>query len=104
MAYQPAALDALGDPARRAIFERLGERPGAVGMLAEALPISRPVVSQYLKVLKQAGLLTDRAVGNSRIYEVGPTGVQELRSYLDKFWNRALASFKEAVEAKEDHR
>ncbi len=102
--YQPTALDALGDATRRAIFERLGERPSAVGALADGLPVSRPAVSQHLRVLKQAGLVTDRAVGNRRIYQVDPTGVQELRSYLDKFWNRALVSFKEAAEAKEDHR
>ncbi|HEY4896578.1 MAG TPA: metalloregulator ArsR/SmtB family transcription factor [Solirubrobacteraceae bacterium] len=102
MAYQLTALDALGDPSRRAIFERLGERPSAVGALAEGLPISRPAVSQHLKVLKQAGLVTDRAIGNRRIYQVDPTGVQELRSYLENFWNRALASFKEAAEQKEE--
>jgi DNA-binding transcriptional ArsR family regulator len=100
MAYQPTALDALGDRTRREIFERLGDRPSAVGDLAAGLPVSRPAVSQHLKVLKRAGLVTDMAVGNRRIYQVDPTGVQALRSYLDHFWNRALASFKEAAEQK----
>jgi DNA-binding transcriptional ArsR family regulator len=100
MAYQVTPLDALGDRTRRQIFERLGDEPSAVGDLAAGLPVSRPAVSQHLKVLKQAGLVTDRAVGNRRIYQVDPTGVQDLRSYLDNFWNRALASFKEAAEQK----
>jgi DNA-binding transcriptional ArsR family regulator len=102
MTYQAAALDALGDPTRRAIFERLGDRPSAVGALADGLPVSRPAVSQHLKVLKQAGLVTDRPIGNRRIYQVDPTGVQALRSYLDSFWNRALASFKEVAEQKDE--
>lgn len=100
MAYQVTPLDALGDRTRRQIFERLGDEPSAVGDLAAGLPVSRPAVSQHLKVLKQAGLVTDRAVGNRRIYQVDPTGVQALRSYLDNFWNRVLASFKEAAEQK----
>jgi DNA-binding transcriptional ArsR family regulator len=100
MAYQVTPLDALGDRTRRQIFERLGDEPSAVGDLAAGLPVSRPAVSQHLKVLKQAGLVTDRAVGNRRIYQVDPTGVQALRSYLDTFWTRALASFKEAAEQK----
>ena len=106
MAYQVAPLeplaplDALGDRTRRQIFERLGERPSAVGELAAGLPVSRPAVSQHLRVLKQAGLVTDRASGNRRIYQVDPAGVQALRSYFDNFWNRALASFKEAAEQK----
>jgi DNA-binding transcriptional ArsR family regulator len=100
MAYQVTPLDALGDRTRRQIFERLGDRPSAVGDLAAGLPVSRPAVSQHLKVLKQAGLVTDRAIGNRRIYQVDPTGVQDLRSYLDNFWNRALVSFREAAEQK----
>ncbi|MEA2197647.1 MAG: hypothetical protein QOJ25_1698 [Solirubrobacteraceae bacterium] len=100
MAYQVTPLDALGDRTRRQIFERLGDEPSAVGDLAAGLPVSRPAVSQHLKVLKQAGLVTDRAVGNRRIYQVDPRGVQALRSYLDTFWNRALASFKQAAEQK----
>src|SRR5881227_1666923 len=88
----------LGDPTRRAIFERLAERPRAVGELARAMPVSRPAVSQHLKVLKDAGLVVDRAAGNRRIYQLDPDGVGALRAYLDQFWNRALTAFKAAVE------
>ncbi len=89
---------ALGDPTRRAIFERLAERPRAVGELARELPVSRPAVSQHLKVLKEAGLVTDRPDGNRRIYQVNPDGLQALRADLDQFWSAALAGFKETVE------
>ncbi len=95
-------FDALGDPTRRAIFELLAERPQAVGQLAGSLPVSRPAVSQHLRVLKQAGLVTDRAAGNRRIYQLDPIGVSALRAYLDRFWNRALAAFKEAAERKDE--
>jgi DNA-binding transcriptional ArsR family regulator len=98
MAYHGAALSALADPTRRAIFERLAERPSAVGELARDMPVSRPAVSQHLKVLKEAGLVRDRADGARRIYGIDPDGVGVLRAYLDRFWNRALAAFKEAVE------
>ena len=91
-------LAALGDPTRRAIFERLAERPRAVGELARELPISRPAVSQHLKVLKDAGLVIDRPAGNRRIYQLDPDGVGALRAYLDQFWSRALLSYKAAVE------
>lgn len=91
-------LDALGDPTRRVIFERLGERPRPVGELASELPVTRPAVSQHLKVLKDAGLVVDRAVGTRRIYEVDPEGVAAMRAYFDRFWSRALAAFKEAAE------
>jgi DNA-binding transcriptional ArsR family regulator len=91
-------LNALGDPSRRAIFERLAERPQAVGELARELPISRPAVSQHLKVLKDAGLVVDRPAGTRRIYQLNPDGVGELRVYIDQFWTRALAAYKEAVE------
>lgn len=96
--YQGAGLTALADPTRRAIFERLAERPFAVGELARELPVSRPAVSQHLKVLKGARLVMDRPVGNRRIYQLDPIGVGALRSYLDGFWNQALAAFKAAVE------
>ena len=96
--YQAEALTALGDPSRRAIFERLADRPQAVGELARELPISRPAVSQHLKVLKDARLVTDRAVGTRRIYQVDPDGLAALRGYLDHFWDQALAGFKAAVE------
>jgi DNA-binding transcriptional ArsR family regulator len=91
-------MDALGDPTRRAIFERLADGPKAVGQIAGELPVSRPAVSQHLKVLKQAGLVIDRAQGTRRLYQLNPQGIQDLRAYFDQFWNQALASFKEAVE------
>jgi DNA-binding transcriptional ArsR family regulator len=83
---------------RRAIFERLAERPRAVSELAGELPISRPAVSQHLKVLKEAGLVVDRAAGTRRIYQLNPAGVDALRVQLDRFWNNALAAYKQAVE------
>lgn len=89
---------ALGDATRRAIFLRLADRPRAVGELADGLPISRPAVSQHLKVLKEAGLVVDRAAGTRRIYQVNPAGVGALRTQLDGFWSRALTTFKELVE------
>jgi DNA-binding transcriptional ArsR family regulator len=103
-AYQAQAFDALGDPTRREIFERLAARPQAVGELAGELPVSRPAVSQHLRVLKGAGLVTDRAAGNRRIYQVDPTGLSALRAYLDSFWNQALASFKVAAGEMEKER
>ena len=93
------ALTALADPTRRAIFERLADRPRAVGELAGELPVSRPAVSQHLKVLKGAGLVSDHAVGTRRIYQVDPDGIEALRAYLDGFWNRSLRAFKRAAEA-----
>lgn len=90
--------DALGDPTRRAIVECLAERPRAVGELAEVLPISRPAVSQHLKVLKDAGLVTDRAAGTRRVYRLNPAGVAALRDQLETFWNRALDGYQEVVE------
>jgi DNA-binding transcriptional ArsR family regulator len=91
-------MHALGDPTRRAIFELLADGPRAVGDLAEELPVTRPAVSQHLKVLKEAGLVTDRADGTRRLYQINPEGVGALRAYLDRFWDRALASYKQAVE------
>jgi DNA-binding transcriptional ArsR family regulator len=101
MAYRVDGLAALGDPTRRAIFEHLADRPRAVGELARELPVSRPAVSQHLKVLKDAGLVIDRPAGNRRIYQLDPAGVGALRAYLDQFWNKALAEFKAAVEQQE---
>src|SRR5215210_8294259 len=98
MTYEGPRLTALGDPTRRAIFERLGDEPRAVGELARELPVSRPAVSQHLKVLKDAGLVIDRPAGTRRIYQLDPEGIEALRAYLDRFWNRALAAFKDAVE------
>jgi DNA-binding transcriptional ArsR family regulator len=89
---------ALGDPTRRAIVECLAERPRAVGELAAKLPVSRPAVSQHLKVLKDAGLVTERAAGTRRIYRLNPAGVAALRDQLDMFWNRALATYNDVVE------
>jgi DNA-binding transcriptional ArsR family regulator len=96
--YVSDGLTALGDPTRRAIFERLAERPRAVGELAGELPVSRPAVSQHLRVLKDAGLVIDRPDGTRRIYQLDPQGVDGLRRYLDGFWNRSLAAFKAAAE------
>jgi DNA-binding transcriptional ArsR family regulator len=92
------AFTALGDPTRRAIFERLADRPRAVGELALELLVSRPAVSQHLRVLKEAGLVIDTPDGNRRIYQLNPAGVGDLRAYLDRFWNRSLAAFKAAAE------
>jgi DNA-binding transcriptional ArsR family regulator len=92
------ALTALGEPTRQAIFKRLAEHPRAVGELARELPVSRPAVSQHLKVLKDARLVLDRRAGNRRIYHIDPDGVRALRAYLDRFWNKALAAYKAVVE------
>jgi DNA-binding transcriptional ArsR family regulator len=91
-------FSALSDPTRRAIFERLADGPRSVGELAADLPVSRPAVSQHLKVLKGAGLVDDRAQGTRRLYRIDPHGVAAMRDYLDGFWDQALASFKAAVE------
>jgi DNA-binding transcriptional ArsR family regulator len=97
-AYRDDAWIALGDRSRRAIIECLAERPRAVGELADELPISRPAVSQHLKVLKEAGLVTDRVTGTRRIYRLNPAGVAALRDQLDTYWNRALAGYQDTVE------
>lgn len=96
------ALGALGDPTRRAIFELLVIRPAAVGELADQLPVSRPAVSQHLKVLKQAGLVAERAAGTRRLYRIDPDGVAALRAYLDQLWDTALDAFKQAVEKEQE--
>ena len=104
-AYQVSggqALEALGDPTRRAIFERLVGRPRSVRELADVLPVSRPAVSQHLKVLKRSGLVIDRPEGTRRIYRVDPAGVAAMRDYLDNMWNAALAAFAAAVEDEEN--
>ncbi len=92
------AWSALGDRSRRTIVECLAERPRAVGELADELPISRPAVSQHLKVLKLAGLVDERVAGTRRIYRLNPAGVAALRDQLDTFWNRALAGYQDAVD------
>ena len=94
-------MDALGDPTRRRVFELLAARPQAVGELAAGLPVSRPAVSQHLRVLKEAGLVSERRDGTRRVYRVEPRGVAELRDYADRFWQRALADFKQAAERDE---
>ena len=94
----PDGWTALGDPTRRRIFERVAASPGAVGELARGLPVTRPAVSQHLKVLKEAGLVSDRRDGTRRIYQANPDGVAALRAQLDRFWNQSLANFKEIVE------
>jgi DNA-binding transcriptional ArsR family regulator len=101
-AYHAEAFTALGDPTRRAIFESLAEQPRAVGELARELPVSRPAVSQHLKVLKGAGLVTDRPVGTRRIYAVDPDGLGALRAYLDQFWTKTLIAYKAVVEQSDE--
>ncbi|MBL7490256.1 winged helix-turn-helix transcriptional regulator [Frankia sp. AgB1.9] len=98
MATYQAAFAALADPTRRAVFERLADRPSSVGELAQELPVSRPAVSQHLRVLKDAGLVVDQAAGTRRIYRANPDGVAMLRDYLDRFWRRSLDPFKSVAE------
>ena len=103
MAYTNALL-ALSDPTRREIFERLRSGPLAVARIAETLPVSRPAVSQHLKVLKDAGLVSDHAEGTRRIYCIDPDGLGELRRWLDSFWGDALLAFKLEAERPPRHR
>jgi DNA-binding transcriptional ArsR family regulator len=102
--YQSDAWGALGDPTRKAIFELLADRPRAVGELASLLPVSRPAVSQHLRVLKNAGLVVDQPVGTRRIYRVEPDGLAALRADLERFWGKALAGYKAAVEQPTEER
>ena len=99
MTYRVDGFTALGDPTRRAICEQLADRPQAVGELASGLPVSRPAVSQHLKVLKAAGLVVDRPVGTRRVYQLDPGGVDALRAQLERMWTNALATYKEVAEA-----
>jgi DNA-binding transcriptional ArsR family regulator len=92
------ALSALADPTRRRVFERLASGPAAVGEIAAGLPVSRPAVSQHLKALKQAGLVTDRPEGTRRVYQIDPSGLGAIRAWLDQFWAVALEAFKVEVE------
>ena len=106
MAYD-SALAALADPTRRLVFEKLRSGPKAVGVIARGMPVSRPAVSQHLKVLKEAGLVTDQPEGTSRVYYIDPDGLGALRSWLDQFWDQALARFQAEVEkssARKDER
>jgi DNA-binding transcriptional ArsR family regulator len=97
-AYATNGWSALADPTRRAIFVRLAERPRAVSELASGFPVSRPAVSQHLKVLKDAGLVRDRRAGKQRIYAVDANGLGAFRSELEQFWSKALTAYKAAVE------
>ena len=97
MADASAVLTALADPTRRAIFERLAQSPSPVGELARELPVSRPAVSQHLKVLKSAGLVTDHPAGTRRVYAVDPAGIAPIRDYFERFWQQSLARFRAAA-------
>jgi DNA-binding transcriptional ArsR family regulator len=97
MAYG-RALQCLSDPTRRRVFERLRSGPKSVGALAVGLPVSRPAVSQHLKALKEAGLVSDRSEGTRRVYAIDPDGLGELRRWIDQFWDEALESFRLEVE------
>ena len=98
MANISTALAALADPTRRTVFERLARRPHSVGELARGLPVSRPAVSQHLKILKAAGLVADRAEGTRRVYHIDPAGLGAIRAWLDQFWTDALDAFQREVE------
>ena len=97
--YRDAGLGLLGDPSRRAIFELLARRPSSVGELAKQLPITRPAVSQHLRVLKDGGLVVSRPEGTRRVYRLNPVGVTALRAYLDRIWEEALTAFQKAAES-----
>jgi len=101
MADTAAAIAALADPTRRQVFERLRHGPQAVGVIARGMPVSRPAVSQHLAVLKSAGLVTDRAEGTRRVYQIDPHGLGALRAWLDQFWDEALLAFKQEAERNE---
>jgi DNA-binding transcriptional ArsR family regulator len=92
------ALAALADPTRRRIFERLKSGPQPVGAIARKMPVSRPAVSQHLKVLKEAGLVADRPEGTRRVYYIDPDGLGALRAWVDQFWDRALENFQAEIE------
>jgi DNA-binding transcriptional ArsR family regulator len=98
MANYPPALIALADPTRLAVFERLANGPAPVHVIAKGLPVSRPAVSQHLRVLKEANLVFDRQIGNQRIYQLNPEGIDAIRAYFDRFWGDALGSFKSLIE------
>jgi DNA-binding transcriptional ArsR family regulator len=102
MANATAMLTALGDPTRQAILEQLTDGPLAVGQLADRLPVTRPAVSQHLRVLKDVGLVVDRQVGTRRLYQVDPQGLAALRAHLDGFWERSLAAFQDRTRETRD--
>ena len=103
-ANQHTGLRILSDPTRLAIFERLADGPLSVAEIARDLPVSRPAVSQHLKALKGAGLVFDRPSGTRRLYQLNPAGVDALRQYFDRFWDRALRSFKDTLDKQEERR
>jgi DNA-binding transcriptional ArsR family regulator len=96
--HRPDTWAALGDPTRRAIFERLADKPCAVGELAREFPVTRPAVSQHLKVLKEAGLVVDQPAGARRIYQLDPGGLEALRAQLEAYWSKALSAYKAVIE------
>ena len=100
-AYQDKQLDALGEATRRGILARLIDGPMAVGELAREFPVSRPAISQHLRVLKEANLVVDRAVGTRRLYQLNPAGFETLREYFEQFWGQALSAFRREVEKPE---
>lgn len=102
MTYQYDTWAAIADPTRRILLERLQREPMPVGRLAAGLPVSRPAVSQHLKVLKEAGLVLDHAEGTRRIYRIDPAGLGQIRRWLDQFWDEALAAFAAEAEAEAD--
>ena len=104
LARAQAWQDALSDATRRAVFEGLIEGPRSVGEIARGLPVTRPAVSQHLKVLKQAGLVFATRHGTRNLYQVDPAGLEGIRQYFDQFWSRALAAFKDAAERQEEER
>lgn len=99
MANHSLAFAALADPTRQLLLERLAKRPMPVGKLATGLDVTRPAVSQHLKVLRSAGLVTVRRQGTRNVYQIDPKGVDAMRTYLDRFWDRALAALKAAAES-----
>jgi DNA-binding transcriptional ArsR family regulator len=101
-AYGDPRLSLFGDPSRRAIFELLARHPWSVGELAKQLPITRPAVSQHLRVLKDGGLVISRAKGTRRVYQIDPAGVGALRAYLDRIWDQALGAYQQAADAAPD--
>jgi DNA-binding transcriptional ArsR family regulator len=100
--YQELQLDALGDATRRAILERLLNGPLSVQKIADEFPVSRPAISQHLRILKAANLVADRAVGNRRVYQIHPEGFETLREYFEQFWRLALDAFRKKVEEEAD--
>ena len=104
MTYLEKAFEALGDPTRLAIFQRVAARPHSVGEIAEHMPVSRPAVSQHLRVLKEAGLVSDLKDGTRRVYQVKPEGIDALRKYFEQLWTRNLNAFKAAADKAAERR